>query len=248
MALGTVLAQYSGFFTGLLLVRKSMKGSLMHWDWPQIPDSAQVKRFFTVNRDIFIRTILLLVTITFFTASSARMSAEILAVNTLLFQFFMFFTYLIDGFANAAEALVGKNIGEKAIDKLKPLIGEIFLWGLLISTFFSLIYFFPGRNILQLLTDLPQIVTSSEPYLFWVGLLPLLSFSAFIPHGVYIGATKAVPMRNSMMVSTLLVFFPLYFIFQPLMGNYGLWLAFIAFLVSRGLFLFLLSPGYIFTK
>ncbi len=248
VALGTVLAQYSGFFIGLLLVRKSMKGLSMHWDWPQILDSAQVKRFFAVNRDIFIRTILLLVTITFFTASSARMSAEILAVNTLLFQFFMFFTYLIDGFANAAEALVGKNIGEKAIDKLKPLIGEIFLWGLLISTFFSLIYFFLGRNILQLLTNLPQIVTSSEPYLFWVGLLPLLSFSAFIWDGVYIGATKAVPMRNSMMISTLLVFFPLYFIFQPLLGNHGLWLAFIAFLVSRGLFLFLLSPRYIFAK
>ncbi|NPD44935.1 MULTISPECIES: MATE family efflux transporter [unclassified Lentimicrobium] len=246
VAWGTLIAQYIGFTTGLFVLIKRSKPMWKNWTLIEMLESSELKKFFGVNRDIFIRTILLLVSLTFFTASSARMGQEILAINTLLFQFFLFFTYFIDGFANAAEALVGKHIGEDKHASLKPLVYKIFTWGFFISLPFSLLYFLFGSQIMGILTDLPHLIQSAQPYFIWIGIMPIISFAAFIWDGVYIGATEAVPMRNSMIVSSLFVFFPLFFVLYPLFGNHGLWFAFIAFLMSRGLFLHWISKKYIF--
>lgn len=247
VAWGTLIAQYIGFSVGLIILVRRSRSMWSLWNWKAMWEHSEIKKFFAVNRDIFIRTIILLISLTFFTASSARMGEEILAINTLLFQFFLFFTYFIDGFANAAEALIGKQLGEDHKANLKPLVYKLFLWGFAMSIPFSISYFLFGTHIMRVLTDLPHIIIAAEPYLLWIGLLPLISFAAFIWDGVYIGATAAAPMRNSMLISSLLVFFPLYFLLEPLWGNHGLWLAFIAFLFSRGLFLHLLSKKYIFS-
>lgn len=246
VAWGTLIAQYIGFGTGIFILFKRSWPLWSQWTWNEMWETSELKKFFGVNRDIFIRTILLLVSLTFFTASSARMGEETLAINTLLFQFFLFFTYFIDGFANAAEALVGKHIGEDKFASLKPLVYKIFGWGFLISIPFSLLYFVFGAQIMGILTDIPHLIEAAQPYFIWIGLMPILSFAAFIWDGVYIGATAAVAMRNSMIVSTLFVFFPLFYLLQPIWGNHGLWLAFNAFLLSRGLFLHLISKKYIF--
>jgi len=246
VALGTIIAQYIGFTTGLIILLKRSHHMWHLWSWEGMWETSEIKKFFEVNRDIFIRTILLLLSLTFFTASSARMGEDILAINTLLFQFFLFFTYFIDGFANAAEALVGKQFGENAKANLKPLVYKLFLWGALISIPFSISYFVFGAEILGLLTNLPDIIHAAAPYMIWIAILPLLSFAAFIWDGVYIGATAASAMRNSMLVSSLFVFFPLYFLLEPLWGNHGLWVSFLAFLTSRGLYLHLIATKYIF--
>jgi len=246
VALGTVIAQYIGFGTGLFVLLRRSRHILYLWSWKGMKETSEIKKFFAVNRDIFIRTILLLMSLTFFTASSARMGNEILAINTLLFQFFLFFTYFIDGFANAAEALIGKQVGENNKSSLRPLVYKLFTWGALISIPFSLAYFTLGSEILGLLTGLPHIIKQASPYMIWIGLLPILSFAAFIWDGVYIGATAAAAMRNSMLISSLIVFFPLYFLLEPIWGNHGLWISFLAFLSSRSLYLHFRAKKYIF--
>jgi len=246
VAWGTLIAQYTGFFIGMTILIIRSKN---HWNKiskKAILLSSELKLFFNVNRDIFIRTILLVISLTFFTAASARMGEEILAVNTLLFQFFLFFSYFIDGFANAAEALVGKYWGKKDFRSLKPIIYRIFVWGLGLSILFSAIYFVFGNRILKILTDIPSVISASEPYMIWVGILPLIAFAAFVWDGVFVGATAAKAMRNSMIISSLFVYIPLYFILQSQFSNHGLWIAFLGFLMSRGLFLHLISHKYIF--
>lgn len=248
VAWGTLIAQYTGFIIGIGILISRSKNHWRYLSRAALINAVELKNFFNVNRDIFIRTVLLLVALTFFTATSARMGEEILAVNTLLFQFFFFFTYFIDGFANAAEALVGKLVGEQRQDDLKQLILKIFIWGIGVSLPFSIVYFVFGSEILKILTDIPEVIIASQPYMIWVGILPLISFAAFIWDGVYIGATAAKAMRNSMVVSTLLVYLPVYYLLQPYLENHGLWLAFLAFLLSRGLYLHFLSRKYIFTS
>lgn len=246
VAWGTLIAQYTGFIVGMSILVVRSRGYWKELSQKTLLNAVELKQFFNVNRDIFIRTVLLLVALTFFTASSARMGEDVLAVNTLLFQFFLFFSYFIDGFANAAEALVGKYWGAKRYASLKPVIYKIFIWGIGISLPFSVIYFVFGTHILKVLTDIPSVIEAAQPFMFWIGVIPILSFAAFVWDGVYVGATAAKAMRNSMIISTVLVYLPLFFILQPLFGNHGLWVAFVAFLLSRGLYLHLISRKYIF--
>ncbi len=246
VAWGTLIAQYMGFTVGLFLIFTRNRKLWKMWDWVKVIEPKELKKFFVVNRDIFIRTILLIITITFFTASSARMGGEILAVNTILFQFFLFFTYFIDGFANAAEALVGKHIGANKRHGIKILISKIFIWGFGISLPFALSYFIFGKQLMHILTNLKPIIDAAAPYFIWIGIMPILSFAAFIWDGVYVGAMAAKAMRNSMLISSLFIFFPLYFILQPIIGNHGLWIAFNAFLLSRGVMLHFLAQKYIY--
>ena len=97
-----------------------------------------------------------------------------------------------------------------------------------------------------MLTSIQDVIDAAAPYFIWIGLMPILSFAAFIWDGVYVGAMSAKAMRNSMLISSLFIFFPLYFILEPLLGNHGLWIAFNAFLLSRGLILHVLAKKYIY--
>jgi len=246
VAWGTLVAQYLGFAWGLAIIFHKNRELWKTWAWERVIQANELKRFFSVNRDIFIRTLLLISTLTFFTAVSSRMGEKILAVNTILFQFIFFFTYFIDGFANAAEALVGKYIGENKEYGLQILIFKIFSWGFAISLVFALVYFVFGENLMRILTDIPEVIHEAKPYLIWIGVMPILSFAAFIWDGVYIGATSAKAMRNAMIISSLLVYFPVYFLLQPWIGNHGLWIAFNAFLLSRGIILQIYARKYIY--
>lgn len=246
VAWGTLIAQYTGFIIGIFILISRSRAYWSNLSKKTLLNTSELKQFFNVNRDIFIRTVLLIVALTFFTASSARMGEEILAVNTLLFQFFLFFSYFIDGFANAAEALVGKYWGAEDRANLKPIIKKIFIWGMGISFVFSALYFVFGIGILRVLTDIPSVINASQPYMFWIGILPIIAFAAFVWDGVYVGATASKAMRNSMLISTLLVYLPLFYVLEPIWGNHGLWIAFLAFLLSRGVYLHLLSGSYIF--
>jgi MATE family multidrug resistance protein len=171
-----------------------------------------------------------------------------LAVNTLLFQFFYFFSYFIDGYAYAAEALTGRYIGARDRLQLKQVIRLLFFWGLAISATFTVIYGFGGEFILRLLTDNSVVIQESQPYLFWVFLIPFVAFAAFLWDGIYVGATASVPMRNSMVIITLVLFLPAYYLLREPMGNNGLWLATMIWLAARGISLWLLSKKAIYGK
>jgi len=233
VALGTVLAQYSGLLMAVILwfkqyghfrSRIDIRGSL-HID--------EMKRFFKVNGDIFLRTLCLVAVFTFIPAVSASMGDKILAANTLLMQLFTLFSYIMDGFAYAGEALVGRYIGAKDEEMLRKSVQYLLRWGMIITLLFTVLYYFWGENLLGILTNDQSVISTSMEYMVWTLLVPITGFSAFLFDGIYIGATASKAMRNIMFVATA-AFFLAYYLLEPKLYNNGLWIAFLIFLTLRG--------------
>jgi len=247
VAFANLISQYAGMLLGVYM---------LSFYWLKIGKDIQLKNvlqlssmlvFFRVNKDIFIRTLCLIFVLYFFTTQSANTSDTILAVNTLLFQFFYFFSYFIDGFAYAAEALAGRYFGSDDQAMLKKIVRRLFLWGASITLAFSVIYATLGKSILGLLTNDPATILAAEPYMFWVILLPIITFAAFIWDGIYVGATASRAMRNSMFSITLFIFLPAYYLLFPVMGNNGLWLSMMLFMGARGIILSFMAKTNIFS-
>ncbi len=246
VAWANVISQYGGLLLGLFL---------LSFYWPKIGKYIKLTealnrkafiRFIHVNKDIFIRTLCLIFTLSFFTTQSANTSDTILAVNTLLFQFFYFFSYFVDGFAYAAEALSGRYIGSGDRTMLTKVIRRLFIWGGGIALAFTLIFLVSGGLILRLLTNDPVTILAAQPYMFWVVLVPVITFAAFIWDGIYVGATASKAMRNSMLIITTLIFLPAYYLLKPVLGNNGLWLAMMLFMGARGILLSAMARKNIF--
>ncbi|MBT3751063.1 MAG: MATE family efflux transporter, partial [Bacteroidetes bacterium] len=248
VAWGTLLAQYSGLILGIFLFWRYYRKLLKYWSTKVLLQVDAIKRFFLVNRDIFIRTLCLIFVFTFFTSQSAATDDTILAVNTILLQFFMLFSFVADGFAYAAEALIGRFIGAKNYKAMLRSIRLLFMWGLFISIPFTVAYAFWGDQFLFILTDNAKVIEASKPYLIWILFVPLAGFPSFLWDGIYIGATASKGMRNTMLIATFLVFVPVFFATRNSMENHGLWLALILFLVARGASQTFLAKKHIYTK
>ena len=247
VAWGTLIAQYVGFTTGIILLLRYHASIMKQWSFQAMLQMKAMKRFFKVNRDIMIRTLLLIMTFSLFTTSSAGIGDNILAVNTILLQFLLLFSYFLDGFAYAAESLAGKFYGAGDLTSLKKFTRHIFIWGTLISLPFSLAYLVGGRYIIYILTDNAGIIKSAAPFLPWLALVPIVSFVAFIWDGIFTGCTATAAMRNTMIVATLIVFIPLnYFLVGPL-GNHGLWLALMIFMIARSTMMSFYAPKAIYS-
>jgi MATE family multidrug resistance protein len=199
-----------------------------------------LSNFVKVNSDIFIRTFCIIVVFTFFTSKSASINDTILAVNSILLQFLMFFSFFIDGFAFAGEALVGKFIGAKQIENLKKVVKLLLFWGLGLALTFTLLYLSGTNFILKLLTSQKDVIETAQQFLIWVVLIPFASVNSFIWDGIYIGATASRPMRNSLLGSTFLIFAPVYYFLNPIWNNHALWMGMLLFMFSRGVILWLL--------
>jgi MATE family multidrug resistance protein len=248
VALGTVIAQYLGLLMAAVFLKKYYGRFFRFFDRGGVMERSALWRFFHVNRDILVRTLCLIVAISFFTARSASLGDTTLAVNSLLLQFFMFFSYLIDGYAHAAEALTGRFIGAGNRRSLRQSIRLLFLWGGGIALAFTLAYLLGGTLVVKLLTSNAEVIEAARPYLIWTVLVPLVSFSAFLWDGIYIGATASVAMRNAMLIATLGFYFPAYYLMAPHLGNHALWGALLLFLGMRGLTLGLMAPRHILGK
>jgi len=254
VALGTVIAQYSGLALSIFLFTRYFRRLFKYFSHKVLFHWGKLKEFLSVNQDIFIRTMCLVIVFSFFTARSATSDTvsggeeTILAVNSLLMQFFMFFSFLIDGFAHASEALTGKFIGAHNKSSLTRTIRLLFIWGGGISIFFTLLYLTGSEPILRILTNNQDVITNARPYYFWVILIPVVSFSAFLWDGIYIGATAGKEMRNSMLISMVLVFFPAYFVLDRFLDNHGLWFAFILFMASRAATMTMLARKAVYSK
>ncbi len=234
VALGTALSQYVGLTIAIVLLLKRYKELLPQISKKGILNLKILTNFFKVNSDIFIRSFCIILVFTFFTSKSASIDNTILAVNSLLIQLLMFFSFFIDGFAFAGEAMVGKFIGAREPQNLKKVVKLLFIWGVGLALIFTIIYT-PGVNlILKLLTTQTDVIQSAQPFLFWVILIPLASFSSFIWDGIYIGATASKAMRNTLLVSAFFVFAPVYYFLNPVWENHALWLGMILFMLSRG--------------
>ena len=233
VAFGTVLAQYSGLVMAIVLwfkkygylrSRINIKGSLK---------LAEMRQFFKVNGDIFLRTLCLVAVFSFIPAISASMGDSILAANTLLMQLFTLFSYIMDGFAYAGESLVGRYIGAKDKQMLRKSVQYLLRWGIILTGAFTIAYYFWGTDILSILTNDKSVIAEAMNYMLWTILVPITGFSAFLFDGIYIGATASKPMRNIMFLATA-GFFAGYYILSPIWGNNGLWISFLIFLSLRG--------------
>ena len=272
VALGTVIAQYSGLAVGLFFVvtrygkifrrffktQSSENPIIQKSDHPKIRKSdhptlwrdilrwESMKHFFRVNGDIFLRTVCLAAVFTFITSESGRISDQILAVDALLMQFFMLFSYIMDGFAYAGESLVGKYIGAHDRRSLVSSVRHLLGWGLALTLLFTASYALFGVDILRIFSDKPDIINASRPFLFWTLIIPVCGFAAFLFDGIFVGATASRAMRNTMFISTA-AFFVLYYILlnlplnistssiSPYQQNNILWFSFMVYLAARGI-------------
>ncbi len=237
VALGTVIAQWWGFLMACLLYRLYYHHRLSRYDYrANLFSAAPLKRFFSLNRDIFLRTFCLVAVNLFFTAAGSREGTMVLAVNTLLMTLFTIFSYFMDGFAYAAEALAGKYYGAKNMGAFSDMVRRVFVFGGIVAVAFTLLYIIGGESFLGLLTSDGRVIAASGDYFWWVVLIPLAGMSAFVFDGIFVGITRSKSMLASTAVASA-SFFALFFGLHPLMGNHALWLAFIIYLVLRGVVL-----------
>ncbi len=234
VALGTLIAQYAGLFMASLLWLRYYGRLKIAFRWREIIGKTAMKRFFQVNSDIFFRTLCLVAVTTFFTSTGARQGDVVLAVNTLLMQLFTLFSYIMDGFAYAGEAMTGRYVGARNNTGLQRMIRLLFRWGWGLSLSFTILYMIGGQDFLGLLTNDTIVINAAGSYYYWVLAIPLAGFAAFLWDGILIGATATRLMLYSMLVASGL-FFVVYYLFYGVMGNHALWMAFLIYLSLRGI-------------
>lgn len=248
VAWGTLIARYTGFALAATLLAVRYRDWLGAYVHEKLLELAPIRKFFKVNRDIFIRTLCLIFTFSFFTAKSAEFGDVVLAANTILLQLWMIVSYGIDGFAFAAESLIGRYTGARQPEKVKQAVAYCFIWGLGIGVGASCIYALFDVSILELFTDKQQVISAALVVFAWTIAGPVVSSFSYIWDGIFIGATATVPMRNSMLIATVFVFLPTYAIGVAYLGNHAIWFAMTLFMIARGATLTLFAPRYVFNK
>ena len=214
VASGTLIAQWAGFFMGCFFFlrkrREIPSDGNSRVSLSCIFESSAMKSFFTVNRDIFLRTLFLVSVNLYFVVAGAKGGEIILAVNTLLMQLFILYSYIMDGFAYAAEALCGRFYGAGDNASLKETIRKVFYWSMGLTAIYSIVYGVGGLDFLRLLTNEESVISASEEYIFWAILIPISGMVAFVWDGVFIGMTMTKGMLSGTFVAAI-VFFITYF-------------------------------------
>ncbi|MFT6508910.1 MAG: MATE family multidrug resistance protein [Parvibaculaceae bacterium] len=240
VALGTVLAETSAAFVGLgiaLFVLRDIEG---RWQGHLIIARDKVWQTLSVNRDIMIRTLLLMSAFAFFTLEGARQGNELLAANAILMQLVATSAYFLDGFAFAAEAFIGEAFGSRDRRRFDLAVRLSTFWALATSVVVSALFWFQGANFIGMMTINEDVHTLAMHYLGWAAMLPVLSVWCYQLDGIFIGAVRTVEMRNTAAVSLVLFFVSFWFL-TPY-GNHGLWAALALFNVGRALALGLYYP------
>ncbi len=242
IAAATVFSEYFSLALGLYLARRQLRqisGNLPRkrlWHWP---DYLHLIR---VNRYLFVRTLLLLGSIGFFTAQGAQQGTEILSANAVLLNFLLLIANWLDGFAHATEALAGKSLGGGNLHAFYQINLAALYWSLLTALGLTLVFWLAGGLIIDLLTDIENVRQQARHYLPWIIALPLVGVWSFLLDGIFVGTTRFRAMQYTMIFSVFGIFLPLWWQTQPL-GNHGLWLAFSCLFVARAV-----SGGYVYWK
>ena len=234
VAIASVIAEFTGLAVGLGFVVRELNRHSGHWVISKLTTLREYTAFFGINAHLFVRTMALVFTLTFITAQGARLGGLILAANAILMNFQNLLAFALDGFAHAAEALVGKAVGEKDRAALQRSVVLALRWSLIVAVGFSAFFWLVGPMLVAVLTDLPDIRTTTLRYLPWLIVSPLIAVWSYLYDGVFVGATLAREMRNIMLISAFVIFIPAWYLLQFL-GNDGLWLSFMLFLASRGI-------------
>ena len=242
VALASVLAQYAGTGVGLMLVRRELSLHPGEWRRTLILDGRRFRSTLALKRNIFIRTLCIIFAFAFFTRQGAMQGELILAANAILINFLLLTSLGLDGFANAAEAMVGKAIGAGERGSFLSAVQSAGFWSLIIAVGFTLFFALFGGPLVNLMTDLEGVRAVAHRYLPWVVVLPLIGVWCYLLDGIFIGATRGREMRDTLLVSTFLVFIPAWYALRFL-GNDGLWLAMLMFFAARGVTL-----GWVFYR
>ena len=246
IAYASVVAQWTGVAITALIMWWHYGKQLVRISWSEIWDMKAMREFFSINRDIIVRTLCIVSTYTFFTAASARMDdPTILAVNTILLELFTLFSYMSDGFAFAAEALTGRFIGERNGMALRDCVRKCMVWCAVICVLYVGLYVGWWRELLGLFVEdgaenTAQIMEYAGRYIGWIVAIPVAASWPFMMDGIMVGATQSRIMRNSMLWATA-AYFLLFFTLEPLIGNDALWLAFTSYMFLRGVFQYFMS-------
>lgn len=234
VALGTVIAQYAGCLMAVLLILHTYGRLRGYWRAKGTFLRQPMMQFFSINRDIFLRTLCLVAVNLYFTSAGARYGAVVLSVNTVLLQLYLLFSYFMDGFAYAGEALGGRYYGAHNSKQLHLLLHRLFGWASVMTVVYTLIYIIGGMEIVRILTDEPHVIETATEYIPWAWLIPAAGAAAFIWDGLFIGFTATRGMLVSSFVAAL-IFFSTYRLTVNIMGNHGLWLAQVIYLSARGI-------------
>jgi multidrug resistance protein, MATE family len=237
----TATADTFGFVFGAAVLWRQRPRGLPALQWHFLFEASALKRLVAVNRDIFLRTMCLLGSFGWFAHLGAKQGDAILAANALLLNFQTFMAYGLDGFAHAAEALVGAAIGARDRDAFRKAVKVNLLWAALGALGFSLVYWAAGGWIIERLTDQAAVQEAARTFLPWAALSPVISVWGFLLDGVFIGATRTHDLMRAMALS-LAVFLGASWALVGPFGNHGLWAALLIFMAARGLTLTPLLP------
>ena len=241
VAIATLIAELSAGILGILIYWHVLKGYAPHGKTGKVFDLERFKRFLSINFDIFIRTICLLLAFVFFTSQASGFGDRTIAAHLILIQFQQFLAFGLDGFAHAAEALVGQSIGANSFRALRNAVLLTCKWAVAISGLYTAVYFIFGEQLIGLLTNIKEVKLIAHEYLIWVVISPLVSIWSYMLDGIFIGATRSSEMRNGMIIS-LIIFIVITILLKPYMGYTGVWLAFIIFMIMRGVTLGIFYP------
>ena len=240
VAYGTVIAQYVGL-TIALVILVVRYGQLFRAHWRHVNLRDGLGRVFRLSGNLFVRSLCFMVVYVGFTVFATTYGDGELAVSTIMMKLFMFFSYFVDGFAYAGEALTGRFIGAGDGHQLKRAVRILFLWALVVGEVFTLIYAVTGDWSIRMMTSDPTVIALSHPYLVWLALMPLVSCAAFMWDGIFIGATAGKQVRDCMIVSAV-AFVVVYLSLRPFWGIQALYAAYFAHLLARVTYLTALWP------
>ncbi|MGE6830178.1 MATE family efflux transporter [Priestia megaterium] len=241
VATATLITEVTAFILGLFII---LKVSPFKWKMPSIQaliDTNSTKRMFNVNKDLFIRTICLLVVINMFTAKGASFGTEFLAANAVLFQIHYIMAYFFDGFANASSILVGKAVGSNDKELFKKTLTLSRQWSIITAVIIASLYALFQKQVIGLFTNLPDVIELSLTYGVWLIIYPFVACFGLVLYGVFTGATEIAPVRNSM-IYAMVVYIIIQITATPIWHNHGLWLAFIIYTIGRSGFLVMYTP------
>lgn len=247
IALGTLAAQYIGLFLAVALMYIYYR-KLFHYI--RIRGNLKIKQmksFFVLNGNLFIRSTSLLLVYAGFTSLSAKYGDNLLAVSTIMMKLMLLYSYFIDGFAYAGEALTGRYIGAKDSKSLKKAIKVLFVWTFIIAFVSTIAYAFADESLFRLMTNNEEVIMTARQFFPWLLVVPLFSCVAFILDGIFIGATASAAIRDTMLVSAG-SFFAVYYLFQGNMGLHALFAAYMIHLIVRTVMMSLLIKKDVMEK
>jgi multidrug resistance protein, MATE family len=234
VAWSAVVAHYVGVVLCIVFLVGKYRFAIALFNFRNLLVWQQYRSFLHVSGDIFIRTLCVIAVFTFFTSQSAGLGNVVLAANSALLQFLFFFAFFLDGFAYAAEAIVGRMVGAGQRALLKRTVWHLFGWGFGFALLFFVAYLAFADTLLGLMTNKAEVIDEAKQYVLWVAFIPLASFISFIWDGIYIGATASRAMRNTMLFSSVVFFFLPYYLLVDKMGNHAVWLSMVLFFAMRG--------------